>query len=149
MSQFESDLALGGQVEEQVLDSLRSRSPLFKYAYRTQGAVKGSDIVLNLGIEVKCDLRSGDTGNVAIETSCNGKPSGITASTSMFWVVVIPTGQFAGSWWVPAAQLRLTVSERKSIPAGDRKAARVVLLPVTEFVKIQGVYRLSDAPSVK
>ena len=119
---------------------------MFRYAHRTHGAYKGADIVLTLGVEVKYDVRSGETGNVAIETSCNGQASGVTASTSMFWVIVIPSGPHQGTWLVPTAELRLSISERKSIPAGDRKAARVVLLSVADFVKVKGAWRLADAP---
>lgn len=148
MSQFSDDLALGGAVEDYVLESLRRRNKLFRYAHRTSGAYKGADIVLNLGIEVKYDVKSGETGNVAIEVSCSGEPSGVTASTSLLWVIVIPNGSHAGTWCVPTASLRLAVGERKTIPAGDRKAARVVLLPVHELVALKGAYRIADVPQL-
>lgn len=148
MSQFSDDLALGGAVEDYVLESLRRRNKLFNYAHRTQGAYKGADIVLNLSVEVKYDVKSGETGNVAIETSCNGKASGVTASTSALWVVVVPQGEHAGMWCVPTAELRFAISGRNSIPAGDGKAARVVLLPVADLIHIRGAWRIADAPDI-
>lgn len=39
------------------------------------------------GVQVKDDLSWVQTGNVAIQTACNGKPSGLTATQAKWWVI--------------------------------------------------------------
>lgn len=52
---------------------------------------KGYDLVLekngrNVLVEVKEDFAVGKTGNVAVEFSCRGKPSGISTTQADFWL---------------------------------------------------------------
>lgn len=51
--------------------------------------IKAFDGVKELLFEIKEDFMSGDTGNVAVEFSCRGKPSGIETTKSDFYVYKI------------------------------------------------------------
>lgn len=62
----------------------------------------GEQFVAELGkdvsIEVKRDRMAFDTGNIFLEVSCNGKPSGIMSTEASYWVHLLPKGdkQVAG-----------------------------------------------------
>lgn len=83
---FDEALQYGKQVEEQVLYCIRKKYPsatiIDKY--------KGYDIWIpetGFGIEVKCDQKSLDTGNIVIEFEFNGKPSAILTTSAKYWVI--------------------------------------------------------------
>ena len=79
-------------------------------------------------VEVKTDRRARETGNVFIETSCSGKPSGITASPATHWVVDT-CGE--GVYLLPTAALRrLVEGSTRSVTGGDGGRARGILVAI-------------------
>ena len=92
---------------------------------------KNFDLLVQSRIEVKHDLQAARTGNVAVEVSYDGEPSGIVATKSDLWIVVIE----AELLFIPTARLRdFVMSERfREVPAGDHHKARVKLVPVSRL----------------
>lgn len=133
---FAGDLAIGKQVEDAVIAALQKKNPLWQHGYKTAGVDKKADFRLNVGIEIKYDKLAARTGNVAIEVSCAGKPSGITATTADFWVTVLDGKEsVAGIWWAEVAELRHLLLGRLAISGGDRNAVQMVLIPVDAFLQ--------------
>lgn len=42
-------------------------------------------------VEVKCDYRAGETGNIYFETSCKNKPSGIYSTKADWFTLMMPS----------------------------------------------------------
>lgn len=82
---FKKDLEKGHLAEVSVLNFLRSKHPR---SYRVAGNEPELDIIVAeeaVGVEVKYDPRSRETGNFVVEVYHN-KPSGILATRSDVWV---------------------------------------------------------------
>ena len=82
---FQTDLELGKEAEGKVLDTIQKKYPL---AFGIEGKHKAYDIFipeLDVGVEVKHDLQTSTTGNIMIEISCNGQPSGLMATRAKMW----------------------------------------------------------------
>ena len=92
---------------------------------------KSFDLLVQSRIEVKHDLQAARTGNVAVEVSHGGEPSGIVATTSDLWIVVTD----AELLFIPTARLRdFVIGETfPEVPAGDQHAARVKLVPLSRL----------------
>ena len=85
---FHSDLAFGEENELFVLKKVKIKYPK---AYKVEGYCKEWDIFVpekEVGIEVKSDRASHKTGNVVIEDSYGGKPSGIETTKAAWWVYI-------------------------------------------------------------
>ena len=81
---FEVDLERGKKGEVIVLDQLRKRYPCSTLVE----AYKGYDIwvpEMHIGIEVKYDPESNNTGNYLIEYEMRGKTSALLATTAKIW----------------------------------------------------------------
>jgi hypothetical protein len=95
----------------------------------------GYDVICQLPpktftVEVKYDVMSTRTGNIAVEywNSKQNKPSGITASTSNLWCYVI--GSEKEIWLTPTSKLRLFVQNEKpvkSIENGGNKNSNMLI----------------------
>ena len=84
---FKADLERGKIHELYVLNKIKKK---YKQAYIVDGYFKEYDIFipeLNLGVEVKFDERSKETGNIIIETESAGKRSGISTTKAKYWVI--------------------------------------------------------------
>ena len=84
---FKADLERGKIHERYVLNKIKKK---YKQAYIVDGYFKEYDIFipeLNLGVEVKFDERSKETGNIIIETESAGKRSGISTTKAKYWVI--------------------------------------------------------------
>lgn len=86
---FELNLEYAQAVEEQIGKLLEAK--LKGFTVLTYNDDKACDIVgkfndKTVTFEVKEDVRVKDTGNVVIEKSSRGKPSGISTSTADFWI---------------------------------------------------------------
>ena len=85
---FHNDLIFGEKKELFVLEKLRLKYPK---AYKVEGYCKEWDLFIpekDIGVEVKSDRMSTVTGNVAIEYSYGGEPSGIEATQAKWWAYV-------------------------------------------------------------
>lgn len=86
MLSFTKDLKRGEQVELDVLSMIQKKYPK---AYKVKGYFKDYDLFvpeINKSIEVKCDEKSKDTGNIVIEIEFDGKPSALMTSKADYWV---------------------------------------------------------------
>jgi hypothetical protein len=87
MRTFDSDLELGHRAEEYILEKLQ-------LLYPTMRSIKVKNVDYDLiddnetSVEVKLDIKSKETGRVAIEYMHRGKPSGISISKSTLWVII-------------------------------------------------------------
>lgn len=82
---FEEDLKQGQIAEDSVLAFIRSKHPK---SYRVAGKEPELDIIIAeeaVGVEVKYDPRSRETGNFVVELY-HSKPSGILVTRSEVWV---------------------------------------------------------------
>lgn len=88
--------------------------------------------------EVKHDLASERTGNVAIEYACNGKPSGVMTSSADIWDIVVKTKVYAIKRTVLLAEVMRAVFRNSTMlrKGGDGGKARVLLIEVSELPKI-------------
>ena len=97
------------------------------------GSLKG-DIFL----EVKMDTYSTSSGNVAVEYSYKGEPSGAAASTADSFVFVIPEGKdlHLMAYEVDARDLRAVLSKISFVRGGDNYASTMKLLSVARLKEI-------------
>ena len=85
---WDSDLAFGERGEHLILKKVKIKYPK---AYKIEGHCKEWDIFVpekGIGIEVKTDRISHRTGNVAIEDSYGGRPSGIETTKATWWAYI-------------------------------------------------------------
>jgi len=94
--------------------------------YDLEGINKKGQRVL---IEVKNDLKSSQTGNIAIEYSCNDKPSGVNATKADFWVSVGSSEIFILKIKV-LKDLIKKESLRRDVSGGDNKIAKMYLFKI-------------------
>ena len=97
-----------------------------------------SNIFANKKIEVKTERDWWDkTGNIALEYECNGKPSGINATTSDYWIHILAKGKKNHCMIVfEVSRLKKIVNQYKETHTrmvGDRNASKCVLLPIKKI----------------
>ena len=77
------------------------------------------------------------TGNVALEYECNGKPSGITATKSDYWIHILATGKKNHCMLVfEVSKLKKIINKYKkdyTRMVGDRNASKWVILPIKKL----------------
>jgi hypothetical protein len=100
---------------------------------RTIGQDATYDLECRYRIEVKRDLQAATTGNVAVEVSRDGKPSGIHTSTAMFWAIVTDAHCYLVR---RSSLLNLLTEGHPQVPSGDRLATRCVLVPVVRVAAV-------------
>lgn len=82
---FSADLQRGQEVEEKVVQLLKTKYPSCSLIDK----FKGYDVwipELSLGVEVKFDPMSNKTGNIVIEYEMNGKQSALMTTKAKLWV---------------------------------------------------------------
>tara|TARA_R110000824_G_scaffold104232_1_gene247396 strand:+ start:96 stop:569 length:474 start_codon:yes stop_codon:yes gene_type:complete len=88
MSFFELDLQTGKDAEHVILACVQKTYPK---AFAIEGSFKAYDLFvpeISAGVEVKVDSMAHKTGNVFIEVSLGGKPSGLMVTLAMYWAYV-------------------------------------------------------------
>ena len=102
------------------------------------------DLLLIGRIEVKTDRRAAETGNVAVEVSLRGEPSGIVTTTATWWAFVL-VGEVV---IVRASVLSEAVQSgrHQEVSAGDGGAARVRLVSVEELCRLPGAHHIDLRP---
>ena len=86
MDTFKRDLASGKKIEEKYLAIIQK---IYPDAYIIDGYCKEWDIYIpskSIGIEVKFDNMSQQTGNIIVEIRFNGKPSALSTTKSKYWI---------------------------------------------------------------
>lgn len=72
--------------------------------------------------EVKEDFMVGDTGNVAVEFSCRGKPSGIETSKADFYIYILHLKECIKHVIIPLSRLKKSIDREhyiKIVNGGD------------------------------
>lgn len=133
-SAFEKDLALGKEIEEKILNSIRRKYPS---AVRIPGKFKKYDIFIpenESKVEVKVDYKSQQTGNILIELFMFGQPSALLATEADFWV--IDTGKEI-LWTTPKKILECilinNIQSQKILGEGDSVKKIACLIPYRLF----------------
>jgi len=95
-------------------------------------------------IEVKTERGKWlETGNIAIEYECNGKPSGIDKTESDFWIHILSngTGNYCKLVFEIPVLKRLVekYKDTHSRLIGDRGVSRCVLIPLNELFEKENV----------
>ncbi len=104
-----------------------------------QGVLEG-----NSKIEIKTERdKWKDTGNIAIEIRCNGKPSGLTTTEASAWVHLLSyKDDILGGFILNVKKLKERIKELneqkkvKIVMGGDDNASQLVLVPIKEIFKL-------------
>ena len=129
MSNFKESLKDGQKSEQAILSIIQKKYPT---AEMMQGYYKYYDIFVsekNIGVEVKKDVKSQETGNLVVEVEFNGKPSALSTSRADYWV--FDDGE--SYIWIETDRLRHICREFKQIRTfvgnGDTKPKKAHLIP--------------------
>ena len=100
------------------------------------------DIFSNKKIEVKTERDWWfKTGNIALEYECNGKPSGINATESDYWIQILAKGNKNHCMLVfEVKELKKIVKKYKeqyTRMVGDRNASKCVILPIRKLFDVE------------
>ena len=129
MNSFYEDLKDGKETENNVLAIIKKKYPK---SYIIEGYFKDYDIYVpekNMGIEVKKDVKSQETGNLVIEVEFNGKPSALSTTKADYWVFYDGDNYI---WITPTMLKDLTEScghAVEFIGKGDTKPKKAYLMP--------------------
>ena len=102
---------------------------------------KLANILQNEKVEVKTERdKWKETGNICIEFSCRGKPSGIAVTEAKWWVHVLANGDDTSCMLMfPTEKLkeiaRKYYANGKIVNGGDDNLSKMVLLPLKEIFK--------------
>tara|TARA_Y100001951_G_C11146337_1_gene186566 strand:- start:195 stop:563 length:369 start_codon:yes stop_codon:yes gene_type:complete len=96
------------------------------------------DIFSNKKIEIKTERNWWyKTGNIALEYECNGKPSGINATESDYWIQILAKGNKNHCMLVfEVSELKKIVEKNKeqyTRMVGDGKLSKCVILPIRKL----------------
>ena len=103
------------------------------------GYLKEYDVASFAGdyfVEVKMDTASVSTGNVAVEYTYKGQPSGIAATTADYFVFVIPEGQGLMGYEVDLRDLKNALKGCALVRGGDGYFSTMKLLPVSRLREV-------------
>ncbi len=124
---FSSQKSIGEAAENRVGQYFASKG---FHCHKALGQHADYDLFLSASIEIKADSKAAQTGNVAIEIGCSGRPSGLNATTADFWAFVVGHE----SWLILTATLRRLV-EHRPIRTANGGHNEIVLLPIIELKK--------------
>lgn len=130
---FGTDLAFGKHYETLLLDYIEHDTVEF-----APKCCKGWDLELTyqgtkVKYEVKSDRMAHKTGNVAIEISCSGKPSGITSTEADIYAYFIVSPTIPPTLYlIPIEDLKkLIISpDFRRVRGGDGWRSEMVLVPL-------------------
>ena len=124
-TKFQEDLKMGQEYEIKALQYLKYDTYEIKKGY-----FKEYDIILDniTKIEVKAEKLAGITGNIAIEYSCSGRPSGILTTEADLWVHFIVFDAYEECYCIPIQDLRNIVRNCRSVRGGDGMRANMYLV---------------------
>lgn len=85
---FKEDLKTGKEIEHEVLGRIKQKHPT---AFSIDGYCKSYDIFIpevSMGVEVKYDEMSAETGNLVVEIKMNDKLSALSTTLAHYWIFV-------------------------------------------------------------
>jgi hypothetical protein len=128
--QFISDLKFGQESERIVMSELKSKG----YRVYPSEPYCDYDIIIEKRVEVKTDKMSQKTGNVAIEVSYKGEPSGVMTTTAEYIAYRLLPDKKA--WFCKTSDLREYLMNANIIYGGDYGYSGLALIKLEEFYKI-------------
>ena len=140
---LKKDLLRGHVGEKIVIDYLLND-------YKTVKAIPGNhkeyDLLVDdeLTFEVKMDVKSRETGNIAVEHESYGKPSGITTTTANYWAFIY---WYKDAWYggiLPTKSLKKICKGAWSINGGDDMASKIYLMSVSKFHKLMDTWKIPN-----
>lgn len=93
--------------------------------------------ILKGKMEVKRDFRCHITGNIPIEVSYKGSPSGLSTTEARNWAFVLNHSRTIVI--VPTNKLKRIIANKDTIRGGDNNLSEMVLLKVTDIVMLNGI----------
>jgi len=138
---FADDLEVSRQTEYQIGQLLEQK---MQYVVKSYNDNAKYDILVEdrngvpLAIEIKEDFMSAKTGNVAVEFSCRGKPSGIESSESHIYIYKIWFNETDfGVYWMPTERLKGIIKDKnyfRIVSGGDKGSnTQMYLFRLNEF----------------
>lgn len=137
MGDFSEDLKIGIKAQDFLIKELEGELPGLK---SIQGNFSNYDLVSNSGytIEVKFDIKSKLTSNVAIEYEFNNNPSGLASTKAVEWIHIY----YLKDKWVYSriktdnlkAFIRNNWKELRKLKGGDRNDSKLILIKTEDFV---------------
>jgi len=93
--------------------------------------------ILEGKIEVKCDTKVSQTGNLAVEYMCSGKPSGISTSESPWWAFVLDGARYQQEVVILIKKERLLkkLAGARSVSGGDGNRAQMYLVKKEQLLQ--------------
>ena len=119
----------------------------YKFDLDLPEGIAGEDFIKDLlsgdrgKIEVKRDFIVSSTGNIAIEYECRGQKSGIAKTEAMWWAIICDGNIFAHQLILFISTKRLKeialkyYRSGKHTNGGDDNKSKMILVPISEFVK--------------
>lgn len=136
MGDFSEDLKIGIKAQDFLIKELEGELPGLK---SIQGNFSNYDLVSNSGytIEVKFDIKSKLTSNVAIEYEFNNNPSGLASTKAVEWIHIY----YLKDKWVYSriktdnlkAFIRNNWKELRKLKGGDRNDSKLILIKTEDF----------------
>jgi len=102
-----------------------------------QLAEKMLEDILAGKIEVKCDSKVSQTGNLAVEYMCSNKPSGISTSESPWWAFVLDGARYQQEVVILIKKERLLkkLAGARSVSGGDGNRAQMYLVKKEQLLQ--------------
>ncbi len=131
---FKESLKQGIELEKEFLAIIQKKYPCATLI----NAFKGYDIwipEISIGIEIKRDLKSKETGNILVEIEFNNKPSALMTTTAQYWVF------YVGEWLMIAPEkiknyiMKGNYKWVEFIGNGDTKPKKAYILKLEDFKK--------------
>jgi len=129
---FIEDLKFGNSYEKKALEYLKYSNVEF-----SKGCFKPYDFIIDgkTKYEVKSDRLGYKTGNLAIEYSCNDKPSGISTTEADYWMYFIISNNKIDCYKIPVTDLYNLIKDCRKVKGGDGYKSKMVLLPISKCQK--------------
>lgn len=106
------------------------------YRYDIQ-IIKDDKVTL---IEVKSEKRASETGNICIEYSCRGKPSGITTTQAHYYYFYVVYNDRYRLFKIPVIELKEMIRDKyyiRSCNGGDEMASKIYLFSIKSIEKYE------------
>lgn len=109
----------------------------FKYDLQVGkvGEEQLASLLLDKTIEVKTDLQAVHTGNVFVEYSSRGKPSGISTTESDWYAFILSIRNIV---LIRTSFLKIRCrpyyNTKRDVVGGDNNTSKGILLPITELI---------------
>ena len=141
--QFRDNLVRGHRAEDRAVKLLKKEFPTIRAVYTDpEGAVgsfKSYDLIDDYGytFEVKGEVKSRETGNIAIEIESYGKPSGIESTEANEWFHIY---YLDGHWvytrcLVSDLRYYIALKETKGVRGGEDMQSQMYLFKAKDFSK--------------